>query len=64
MLMRSFTLVNLLTKTVITLDSAKRVQAQHAATTALIKATGQYTDHCYWVERQEYHDVTGFKVLA
>ena len=62
--MKTFTLINLLTRKMVTLEANSRLHARRMALDIANSTTGQYTDLCYWIEKQAYHDTTGYEVLA
>ena len=62
--MKTYTLINLLTRNMITLEANSRLHARRKALDVANNTAGQYTDLCYWIEKQAYHDTTGYKVLA
>lgn len=60
--MKTFTMFNRLTKHVVTIEATDRLQARIQAS-ALAGATDE--DHViYWITKQDYHDTTGYTVLA
>lgn len=60
--MKTFTLINLLTKHMVTVEATNRL---HARTQASALAGATDNDHIiYWITKQDYHDTAGYTVLA
>lgn len=59
--MKTFTLINLITEQLITVQANSRL---HARTKACTIAKQDESERCYWIAKQAYHDVTGYEVLS
>ena len=59
--MKTFTLINLITKQLVTVQANSRL---HARTKACTIANHAEDERCYWIVQQDYHNVEGFKVLS
>lgn len=59
--MQSYTMINLLTKQLVTIEANSRL---HARTKACMIANHPEDERCYWIAKQDYHDVTGYSVLS
>ena len=59
--MKTFTLVNLITEQLVTVQANSRL---HARTKACQIARHAEDDRCYWIVKQSYHKTEGFEVLS
>lgn len=59
--MQSYTLINLITEQMITVQANNRL---HARIKACDIAKQPQDDRCYWIAKQDYHNVIGYTVLS